>query len=143
MHILSGLMKLRQIANHPLLVKEELESGKFDLLKEKLDMAVENGHKVLIFSQFVEFLKIIKTHLEELNLPFSYLDGQTSSKQRNLEVQEFKVNKEKQVFLISLKAGGTGLNLQEADYVFIEDLEDYRPKIKFEETPSIGNSLAG
>ena len=121
MHILSGLMKLRQIANHPLLIKEEIDSGKYELLKEKLAIAIENGHKVLIFSQFVEFLKIIKAHLEESHLPFSYLDGSTSSKQRNIEVQQFKNDENIQVFLISLKAGGTGLNLQEADYVFMMD----------------------
>ena len=121
MHILSGLMKLRQIANHPKLVKEDFDSGKFDLLKEKLDISIENGHKILIFSQFVEFLKIIKSHLEETKLSYSYLDGQTTPKQRNQEVQNFKENKDIQVFLISLKAGGTGLNLQEADYVFMMD----------------------
>ena len=121
MHILSGLMKLRQIANHPKLVKEEYDSGKYELLKEKLNTVLENGHKVLIFSQFVEFLKIIKTHLEDVQIPFSYLDGSTSSKNRNLEVEQFKSNEQLQVFLISLKAGGTGLNLQEADYVFMMD----------------------
>lgn len=121
LHILTGLMKLRQIANHPLLVQEEMESGKFELLKEKLHAALSGGHKVLIFSQFVEFLKIIKEYLQKESLPFSYIDGKTTAKNRNEEVDNFKSNPEINIFLISLKAGGTGLNLQEADYVFMMD----------------------
>ncbi|MEA3378933.1 MAG: SNF2-related protein [Nanoarchaeota archaeon] len=121
MKILQGLMKLRQISNHPLLVDESFKgsSGKFDLLIEQIEEVISKGHKVLIFSSFVKMLKIFKDYFLKRNINFSYLDGKT--KKRKEVVEEFQQNEEVSAFLISLKAGGLGLNLTAADYVFIID----------------------
>lgn len=119
--ILQGLMKLRQIANHPLLADQEYDgnSGKLNMFRELLDNAIDGDHKILVFSQFVKHLSILKKELEARNIPFSYLDGTT--KDRRKEVDNFQNKKEIKVFLISLKAGGVGLNLTAADYVFMLD----------------------
>ncbi len=119
--LLQGLTKLRQIANHPKLVDEDYrgESGKFEDVVHKLKSVVEGGHKVLIFSQFVKQLALYKNYLEEQGFAFSYLDGATIN--RGKVVEEFKSSTKIQIFLISIKAGGVGLNLTEADYVFILD----------------------
>jgi SNF2 family DNA or RNA helicase len=119
--LLQGLTKLRQIANHPKLVDEDYrgESGKFKDVIHKLKSVVEGGHKVLIFSQFVKQLALYKNYLEEQGFAFSYLDGATIN--RGKVVEEFKSSTKIQIFLISIKAGGVGLNLTEADYVFILD----------------------
>ncbi|MBC5994080.1 DEAD/DEAH box helicase [Pontibacter cellulosilyticus] len=119
--LLQGLTKLRQIANHPLMTDPgyEGESGK---LKEVLRMTkniVAKGHKVLIFSQFVKHLDIIRKSLDEKEISYTYLDGNT--KNRHEQVERFQSDQSIQVFLISLKAGGVGLNLTAADYVFILD----------------------
>ncbi|MFD1184650.1 DEAD/DEAH box helicase [Pontibacter rugosus] len=119
--LLQGLTKLRQIANHPLMTDTgyEGESGK---LKEVLRMTknvVAKGHKVLIFSQFVKHLDIIKKALDEREITYTYLDGNT--KNRHEQVERFQTDESIRVFLISLKAGGVGLNLTAADYVFILD----------------------
>lgn len=119
--ILQGLTKLRQLANHPRLVDAQYEksSGKFQAVINMLDSISNKGHKVLIFSQFVKHLEIFKSYFTQENIPFAYLDG--STKDRAKAVAEFKENKEVRIFLISIKAGGVGLNLTEADYVFILD----------------------
>ncbi len=119
--LLQGLTKLRQIANHPLMTDQtyEGESGK---LKEVLRMTkniVGKGHKVLIFSQFVKHLDIIRKCLDEREIVYTYLDGNTKNRQE--QVERFQTDESIQVFLISLKAGGVGLNLTAADYVFILD----------------------
>ncbi|ARS36989.1 DEAD/DEAH box helicase [Pontibacter actiniarum] len=119
--LLQGLTKLRQIANHPLMTDAgyEGESGK---LKEVLRMTknvVGKGHKVLIFSQFVKHLEIIRKALDEKGITYTYLDGNT--KNRHEQVERFQADESIRVFLISLKAGGVGLNLTAADYVFILD----------------------
>ncbi|MCX2740621.1 DEAD/DEAH box helicase [Pontibacter anaerobius] len=119
--LLQGLTKLRQIANHPLMTDPgyEGESGK---LKEVLRMTkniVGKGHKVLIFSQFVKHLEIIRKALNEKEISYTYLDGNTKNRQE--QVERFQTDESIQVFLISLKAGGVGLNLTAADYVFILD----------------------
>ncbi|RAU84300.1 DEAD/DEAH box helicase [Pontibacter arcticus] len=119
--LLQGLTKLRQIANHPLMTDPgyEGESGK---LKEVLRMTknvVGKGHKLLIFSQFVKHLSIIRQELDERGITYAYLDGNTKNRQEQVEL--FQTDKSIQVFLISLKAGGVGLNLTAADYVFILD----------------------
>ncbi|MGB9620833.1 MAG: DEAD/DEAH box helicase [Brevinematia bacterium] len=121
-HILSALTKLRQICNHPGLISEEyknLESGKLELLIDLLDDAIEGEHKVLIFSQFVEMLKLIKERLEKEGIKYSYLDG--STKNRGKVIEEFNQNDDIKVFLISLKAGGFGINLTSADIVILYD----------------------
>ncbi|MDX5481351.1 MAG: SNF2-related protein [Hymenobacteraceae bacterium] len=119
--LLQGLTKLRQIANHPLMTDPgyEGESGK---LKEVLRMTknvVGKGHKVLIFSQFVKHLEIIRKSLDEKEIAYTYLDGNTKNRQE--QVERFQQDESIRVFLISLKAGGVGLNLTAADYVFILD----------------------
>ncbi|HYH57156.1 MAG TPA: DEAD/DEAH box helicase [Anseongella sp.] len=119
--ILQGLGKLRQIANHPALVNENYGDGswKFNLVQELLESITSKGHKVLVFSQFVKHLSLFRKALAKKNISYAYLDG--STKKRGSVVDEFRNNAEIKAFLISIKAGGTGLNLIEADYVFILD----------------------
>ncbi len=119
--ILQGLTKLRQIANHPALIDKEYEgeSGKFEDVIHKLKMVLEAGHKVLVFSQFVKQLELYRRYFEMQGIKYSYLDGATQN--RGKVVEEFKQAEDIQIFLISIKAGGVGLNLTEADYVFILD----------------------
>lgn len=121
-HILSALTKLRQICNHPYLISDEykdIKSGKMELLMDLLDDAIEGGHKVLVFSQFVEMLKIIKEEFERQGIKYSYLDG--STKNRQTVIDEFNEREDVKVFLISLKAGGFGINLTSADIVILYD----------------------
>ena len=119
--VLQGLTKLRQIANHPSMIDEAYEgdSGKFENVVHTLASVLEAGHKVLIFSSFVKQLTIYKNYLEEQKIKFTYLDGATQN--RGDVVQRFQEDDKTKVFLISIKAGGVGLNLTEADYVFILD----------------------
>jgi SNF2 family DNA or RNA helicase len=122
MYILEGLTKLRQICNSTALVPTEEDFGNYSV---KLESLMENikektgNHKILVFSQFVKMLQIVKTRLDDEKIQYEYLDGQTTNRQNN--VNNFQNNADIRVFLISLKAGGTGLNLTEADYVFIID----------------------
>ncbi|WP_184465034.1 DEAD/DEAH box helicase [Pedobacter sp. AK013] len=119
--LLQGLTALRQLANHPIMIDGTYvsDSGKFENVIHTLDNVLKGGHKVLVFSQFVKHLDIFKKHFEEENIPFAYLDGATRN--RGEIVSEFQQNTELKVFLISIKAGGVGLNLTQADYVFILD----------------------
>ena len=120
MLVLEGLLRLRQIACHPRLVGEARHaSEKFESLKEILGDILSEGHKVLIFSQFVEMLKIIREHLVAEKIGHAYLDGKTRDRER--EVREFQSRPDLGVFLISLRAGGTGINLTAADYVILYD----------------------
>lgn len=122
MYILDGLTKLRQICNSTALIPSEEDFGNYSV---KLEALIENikektgNHKILVFSQFVKMLQIVKTRLDEEHIQYEYLDGQTTNRQDRVE--NFQNNSAVRVFLISLKAGGTGLNLTEADYVFIID----------------------
>ncbi|SOE20856.1 Superfamily II DNA or RNA helicase, SNF2 family [Spirosomataceae bacterium TFI 002] len=119
--VLQGLMKLRQIANNPLMIDEDFdgESGKDSDVIHKMNNIIESGSKVLIFSQFVKHLAILKGYLDLHEIPYSYLDG--STKDREKQVNNFQDDPEIKVFLISLKAGGVGLNLTAAEYVFLLD----------------------
>ncbi|MGB3181465.1 MAG: SNF2-related protein [Cyclobacteriaceae bacterium] len=119
--LLQGLTKLRQIANHPKMVDPDYsgDSGKLEDVCHMLVNAISKNHKILVFSQFVKHLQIIKEYLQSQNISFSYLDGSTRDRQG--EVERFQGNENLRVFLISLKAGGLGLNLTKADYVFILD----------------------
>lgn len=126
MSILDALLKLRQICCHPKLLKMDMPgfstnmtSGKFEAFKDMIIDIVEEGHKVLVFSQFVQMLHQIRGWLQLSGLPFCYLDG--SSKDRLEQVDRFNNTPEIPIFLISLKAGGTGLNLTSADYVIHYD----------------------
>lgn len=120
-HVLEGLLRLRQFACHPRLLSPstELGSSKLDVLVEQLLGIQEAGKKALVFSQFTQFLALVKERLQEAGIEFSYLDGQT--RDRDAAINAFKTNPTKTAFLISLKAGGTGLNLTEASYCFILD----------------------
>ncbi len=126
MSILDALLKLRQICCHPRLLKLDLPgvstnlpSGKFDAFKDMVTDIVEEGHRVLVFSQFVQMLHIIRSWLQINGTPFCYLDG--ASKDRFDQVDRFNDTPDIPIFLISLKAGGTGLNLTSADYVIHYD----------------------
>ncbi|MBC7424888.1 MAG: DEAD/DEAH box helicase, partial [Bacteroidia bacterium] len=123
MMILKGLMKLRQIANHPAMTQESYlgDSGKFTELMRMADEAIANGHKVLIFSQFVKQLTIFRKHFDFSGTSYNYLDGSTLPDDRRKQVENFQSDSSIKLFLISLKAGGVGLNLTAADYVFIVD----------------------
>ncbi|WPU98471.1 DEAD/DEAH box helicase [Mucilaginibacter sp. cycad4] len=119
--VLQGLIKLRQIANHPIMIDKDYEgdSGKFEDVVHTLGNVLDGGHKVLIFSQFVKQLSIYRNHFEREGIPYVYLDGATQN--RGDVVKQFQEDEKTRVFLISIKAGGVGLNLTEADYVFILD----------------------
>ncbi|WP_134091466.1 DEAD/DEAH box helicase [Olivibacter sp. XZL3] len=119
--VLQGLTKLRQLANHPRMVDETYkgESGKFENVVHTLDSVLSRGHKVLIFSQFVKQLEIFRNYFDKKKIRYAYLDG--STRNREDVVNAFRTNEEVKLFLISIKAGGVGLNLVEADYVFILD----------------------
>lgn len=122
MYVLEGLTKLRQICDSPRLLNEDetytSESIKIDeLIAQVLERT--GNHKMLIFSQFVTMLQLIKERLEKEGISFEYLDGKTKNRQE--KVANFQNDATIRVFLISLKAGGTGLNLTAADYVYIVD----------------------
>ncbi len=116
--ILAELTKLRLACCHPKLVKENvpISSSKLELFGETLDELLDNKHKALVFSQFVKHLQIVKNYLDEKGISYQYLDGSTPPHIRQERIDEFQRGVG-DVFLISLKAGGTGLNLTAADYV--------------------------
>lgn len=122
MKILSILTRLRQICCHPSLFIENYGggSGKLELLMEILQEAIDGGHRILVFSQFTSMLSLIKLKLDHAAISYHYLDGATSSEERMGLVHSFNAGT-KEVFLISLKAGGTGLNLTGADVVIHYD----------------------
>ncbi|MFN8944727.1 MAG: DEAD/DEAH box helicase [Pseudobdellovibrionaceae bacterium] len=120
--VLEALLRLRQASCHIGLLdqtKRDFVSAKFELLLEQIQEIISEGHKVLVFSQFTQLLELFKTQLNRLNLSYHYLDGQT--KDRKEIVTDFQMHDDKKIFLLSLKAGGVGLNLTAAEYVFILD----------------------
>lgn len=122
MHFLEALLRLRQCACDIRLLDPNAtvkSSAKVEVLLEHLNTIKENGHKALVFSQFTSFLKIIRSDLDLAGIQYEYLDGQT--RKRESRIESFKSDPSKTVFLISLKAGGVGLNLTEAEYCFILD----------------------
>lgn len=125
MEVLEAILRLRQVCCHPLLVSSLLEDGssaksaKFDAVLQDVETIVQEGHKVLIFSQFTSMLALIKKEAAERSWAFGYLDG--STKNREEAVLRFQNDPSQLLFLISLKAGGVGLNLTAADYVFLYD----------------------
>ncbi|MEZ5939781.1 MAG: SNF2-related protein [Planctomycetaceae bacterium] len=121
-HVLEALLRLRQAACHPGLVDEKQakqSSAKLQLLWEQLENTLEEGHKALVFSQFTSLLAILRRQLDNRAIQYAYLDGQTNN--RKDCVTQFQSNEDCKLFLISLKAGGHGLNLTAADHVFILD----------------------
>lgn len=122
LQVLEALLRLRQAACHPALVdptRADDPSAKLDLLVPRLVETVEDGHKALVFSQFTSFLALLRTQLDARGIPYQYLDGRT--KDRAARIDRFQNDDGCRLFLISLKAGGVGLNLTAADYVFILD----------------------
>jgi superfamily II DNA or RNA helicase len=122
MHILEGLLRLRQAACHPVLAdarRRTLPSAKLEALVPALADVAAEGNKALVFSQFTEFLALVRTALDAEKIPYEYLDGRT--KDRQARVERFQEDPAVPVFLISLKAGGHGLNLTAADYVYLLD----------------------
>jgi hypothetical protein len=120
--VLEALLRLRQAACHPGLIdksKIDAPSAKLDMLMPQLHEAIEEGQKTLVFSQFTSFLAIIRAALERDGVPYEYLDGKTRNRQE--KVERFQNVPECKLFLISLKAGGVGLNLTAAEYVFLLD----------------------
>ncbi|MEX2335651.1 MAG: DEAD/DEAH box helicase [Fulvivirga sp.] len=124
MYVLEGLTRLRQVCDSPQLIDDEkLEEHASAKMEELITHVQEKTghHKILVFSQFVKMLKLIEERFKALDIPYEYLDGKTSLKKREQSVAHFQEDPECRVFLISLKAGGTGLNLTAADYVYIVD----------------------
>ncbi|RTQ45256.1 DEAD/DEAH box helicase [Hymenobacter gummosus] len=122
MHVLQGLTKLRQICDAPALLPDEADynapSAKLDALLEEISNHAPE-HKILVFSQFVGMLELIRARLDAAQVPYAYLTGQT--RDREAAVQRFQQDERVRVFLVSLKAGGVGLNLTAADYVYLVD----------------------
>lgn len=120
--ILAALTRLRQICCHPSTFLDNYQggSGKLELLMELIPEAIANDHRILVFSQFTSMLRIIENELKDLEIPYFYLEGSTPTEERNDFVKRFNAGDGK-VFLISLKAGGTGLNLTGADTVIHYD----------------------
>ncbi|KQS32609.1 DEAD/DEAH box helicase [Dyadobacter sp. Leaf189] len=120
--ILEALLKLRQICDSPSILSGEEDFGNESAKLEEITREIEenaSNHKILIFSQFLGMLDLIRQHLEKMNIPYEYLDGQTVD--RAGRVNRFQNDQTCRVFLMSLKAGGVGLNLTEADYVYLID----------------------
>ena len=120
--VLEALLRLRQAACHPGLIdkrKTAEPSAKIDTLLAQLDQVLEEGHKALVFSQFTSFLDIVRSRLDGAKIPYVYLDGKT--RDRETRVEQFQNDPNLKLFLISLKAGGLGLNLHAAEYVYLLD----------------------
>jgi SNF2 family DNA or RNA helicase len=122
MHILEALLRLRQAACHPGLIDKKRaseSSAKLEALIPQLTEVMEEGHKALVFSQFTSLLSIVREHLDRSKVKYEYLDGKTKDRQQHVE--KFQGDPDCKLFLISLKAGGVGLNLTAAEYVFLLD----------------------
>jgi hypothetical protein len=122
MHVLEALLRLRQAALHPGLIDKQRDkesSAKLDLLLPQLVELFDEDHKVLVFSQFTSFLSILRQQLDHEKIAYEYLDGQTQDRQARVE--KFQNDPDCKLFLISLKAGGLGLNLTAAEYVYLLD----------------------
>ncbi|MFN8241200.1 MAG: DEAD/DEAH box helicase [Bacteroidales bacterium] len=119
--VLQGLMKLRQISNHPVLAYVEYPSGsgKFENVLHDMESVISEGHKILVFSSFVKHLELYADSLNKKRIRFSMLTGASTNREKI--VNSFQNDRSNKIFLISLKAGGVGLNLTAADYVFILD----------------------
>jgi SNF2 family DNA or RNA helicase len=121
--ILEALLRLRQTACHPSLVSGDIDdvspNAKLDILLPRLSELIDEGHKAIVFSQFTSFLTIVRRRLETEGIPYEYLDGKTRN--RGEAVERFQNDPNCKLFLISLKAGGQGLNLTAAEYVFLLD----------------------
>jgi non-specific serine/threonine protein kinase len=122
-HVFSSLMKLRQIANHPVMAYDDYDglSGKFEDVTTHVKTLATSGHKTLVFSSFVAHLSLVASWLKTQDIQYVMLTGDMELSKRNEAVTAFQKKDEVRVFLLSIKAGGTGLNLTAADYVMILD----------------------
>jgi len=122
-HVFAALTKLRQISNNPIMVDDSYEGGseKMDYILSKMETLYKAGHKVLIFSSFTKLIKLYTEECDQREWSYTTLTGSHTQKQREASVQQFQEKAEINFFFISLKAGGVGLNLTAADYVFILD----------------------
>ncbi|MEI7502893.1 MAG: DEAD/DEAH box helicase, partial [Paludibacter sp.] len=120
---LQGLSRLRLLANHPVLIDNEYagDSGKFEQIIMRFETLKSENHKVLIFSSFVKHLRLLADYFEKEDWKYAWLSGSTPASSRESEIERFKNEPDVNCFFISLKAGGVGLNLTAADYVFIID----------------------
>ena len=120
--VLEALLRLRQAACHPGLIDKKKiaePSAKVDTLLDQLDQVLDENHKALVFSQFTSLLAIVRSRLDKQKIPYVYLDGRT--RDRQAKVEQFQNDPNAKLFLISLKAGGLGLNLHAAEYVYLLD----------------------
>ncbi|MDP4292449.1 MAG: C-terminal helicase domain-containing protein, partial [Bacteroidota bacterium] len=119
--VLKAMMLLRQLSNHPLMTDQNYQgdSGKFEEVLRNIQNLVEEKNKVLVFSSFVKHLNLFANKFNELGIRYTMLTGSTMNREK--VIHDFKDNANNRIFLISVKAGGVGLNLTEADYVFILD----------------------
>ena len=122
-HVFTALMRLRQIANHPVLTDAASphESGKFEDIKAEIETVIASGHKVLIFSSFKSYLTLLSKWMDAQKYVHGFISGSKTIEERQKSVDAFQNDPQCQVLLITLKSGGTGLNLTAADYVFITE----------------------
>jgi SNF2 family DNA or RNA helicase len=122
LRVFAEIMRLRRACCHPSLVNKavDISSAKLQRFEELVDDLLDNGHKALVFSQFVDHLRLIRELLDRKGIPYEYLDGSTSGKEREERIKRYQGGST-DLFLISLKAGGVGLNLTAADYVIHMD----------------------
>jgi SNF2 family DNA or RNA helicase len=123
-HVLEALLRLRQAACHPGLIdrrRAREESAKLDLLFSQLEEVLDEGHKVLVFSQFTSLLALVKSRLDDRGISYSYLDGAMAAGRRKEAIRRFQEEAGCPLFLLSLRAGGYGLNLTAAGYVYLLD----------------------
>lgn len=123
LHVLTALMRLRQICNHPILAQPAYDgpSGKLLVIADQLQSIHKAGHKVLVFSSFTQYLDLVGDELTQASIPYVSLTGRSSQSERRRAVDVFQNDSKVTTFLISIKAGGTGLNLTAASYVMILD----------------------
>ena len=121
--ILQSLTRLRQAANHPVLIDDSYieDSGKHDVIIDNIKNLVAEGHKALIFSSFVKHLELYTAFCDQAEIPYTMLTGDVPQQQREAIIKKFQDDPDIHLFFISIKAGGFGLNLTSADYVFILD----------------------
>lgn len=121
--VLQALNKLRQLSIHPSLINKNYkhDSGKFNQIIRNIESVISENHKILVFSSYVKHLNLLASYFDDNDIRYSILTGKVKQNDREKTIAEFKDNSDNHVFLISIKAGGVGLNLTEADYVFIVD----------------------